>query len=97
MELTATRHGGDIRLRTTTLRGPTGELYFVPNGEICQVRNFARGSFSEATIQLAHCRGPTGGSIAAAGRCGRAFRSNIRLLLEQPRVVTADQVSGRHG
>lgn len=41
-----------VKLRTTTLRSPTGELFVVPNGEIRILRNFSRGRFSSATITL---------------------------------------------
>jgi small conductance mechanosensitive channel len=42
----------DITLRTTHLRSPSGELYVIPNGEIRNVRNFARGTFSLGTVQV---------------------------------------------
>jgi small conductance mechanosensitive channel len=41
-----------VNLRTTSLRGPTGELYVVPNGEVRVVRNFSRGRFSPADVRL---------------------------------------------
>ncbi|NLE60529.1 MAG: mechanosensitive ion channel family protein [Planctomycetes bacterium] len=41
-----------VSLRATWLRGPTGELFVVPNGEVRIVRNFSRGLFSTADIRL---------------------------------------------
>ncbi len=41
-----------VRLRTTRIRAPEGEIYTVPNGEIRVVRNFSRGTFSIARITL---------------------------------------------
>jgi small conductance mechanosensitive channel len=41
-----------VALRTTRVRGETGELFIVPNGEIRVVRNFSRGEFSLAKIAL---------------------------------------------
>lgn len=41
-----------INLRTTLIRGPSGEIYVVPNGEIRVIRNFSRGRFSSANITL---------------------------------------------
>lgn len=42
----------DLNLRTTHMRAPSGELYVIPNGEVRNVRNFARGTFSIGTIRL---------------------------------------------
>lgn len=42
----------DLNLRTTHLRAPSGELFVIPNGEVRNVRNFARGTFSIGTIRL---------------------------------------------
>ena len=41
-----------VYLRVTRLRGSTGELYIIPNGEIRLVRNFSRGRFSVANVHL---------------------------------------------
>ncbi len=41
-----------VSLRATWLRGQTGELFVVPNGEVRMVRNFSRGLFSAADIKL---------------------------------------------
>lgn len=81
----------DIRLRTTTLRAPTGELYFVPNGEIRQVRNFARGSFSEADVQLQIPAGQLDEVLALLDAAVIQARAKIHRLIEQPRVIIADR------
>lgn len=41
-----------VNLRTTHIRGVTGELFTVPNGEIRVVRNFSRGRFSTVTVKI---------------------------------------------
>lgn len=41
-----------VNLRTTLLRAPTGELFTIPNGEIRVIRNFSRGRFSLANVNL---------------------------------------------
>jgi len=41
-----------VSLRTTHIRGDTGELWIVPNGDVRTIRNFTRGSFSPANIRL---------------------------------------------
>jgi small conductance mechanosensitive channel len=41
-----------VSLRTTHIRGESGELWIVPNGDVRTIRNFTRGSFSTANIRL---------------------------------------------
>lgn len=41
-----------VSLTRTLLRGESGELWIVPNGDVRTIRNFARGSFSPAHIRL---------------------------------------------
>jgi small-conductance mechanosensitive channel len=41
-----------VSLRTTYIRGESGELWIVPNGDVRTIRNFTRGSFSPANIRL---------------------------------------------
>ncbi len=41
-----------VKIRTTLIRAPTGELCVVPNGEIRVLRNYSRGRFSPANIKV---------------------------------------------
>jgi len=41
-----------VSLTRTLLRGESGELWVVPNGDVRTIRNFTRGSFSSAHIRL---------------------------------------------
>jgi small-conductance mechanosensitive channel len=41
-----------VSLTCTLLRGESGELWVVPNGDVRTIRNFTRGSFSPAHIRL---------------------------------------------
>ncbi|HEX5688850.1 MAG TPA: mechanosensitive ion channel family protein, partial [Roseiflexaceae bacterium] len=41
-----------VSLRTIHIRGESGELWIVPNGDVRTIRNFTRGSFSPANIKL---------------------------------------------
>lgn len=41
-----------ITLRMTTLRGVSGEVYTIPNGEIRTVRNFSRGRFTPLKVTV---------------------------------------------
>jgi small-conductance mechanosensitive channel len=42
----------EVRFRVIHLRGTSGELYVIPNGEIRMIRNFSRGKFSPANVTL---------------------------------------------
>lgn len=41
-----------VSLRTTAIRGESGELWIVPNGDVRTIRNFSRGVFSPANVLL---------------------------------------------
>lgn len=41
-----------VTLRTTHIRGEAGELWLVPNGDVRTIRNFSRGTWSQANIRL---------------------------------------------
>ena len=82
-----------INLRSTTVRAMSGELFFVPNGEIRMIRNFSRGVFSPATIhvrvkssQLPQVMKVLNQLIADYGA--------IDNLLEPPRIISEDGVIG---
>ncbi len=42
----------DVELTVTRIRGESGELYIVPNGDVRTVRNFSRASFAIANLRL---------------------------------------------
>lgn len=42
----------ELNIRTTLLISTSGEVYRIPNGEIRIVRNFTRGDFGLATVQI---------------------------------------------
>lgn len=42
----------NVGFRVVQLRGMSGELYVIPNGEIRVIRNFSRGSFSPANVTI---------------------------------------------
>jgi moderate conductance mechanosensitive channel len=41
-----------VALRTIHIRGESGELWIVPNGDVRTIRNFTRASFSPANIRI---------------------------------------------
>lgn len=41
-----------VSLRVTAIRGESGELWIVPNGDVRTLRNFSRASYSPASIRI---------------------------------------------
>jgi small-conductance mechanosensitive channel len=80
----------DIRLRTSVIRSMTGELYYVPNGEIRVVRNFARGTFSEAGFTLYVSAAKLDDALAHLDEMVLSARERIPTLLEEPRIIAGD-------
>ena len=79
-----------IRLRTTTLRATSGELFFVPNGEIRVVRNFSRGRFSPANIRLRIRAVDLRVALPVLEDLGREALTLYGDLLEPWQVISAD-------
>lgn len=84
----------DIHLRATKLRAPSGEVYFVPNGEIRVVRNFARGKFSLATIHVRLQTEKLGSAIHLLESMAPQMSIQIPDLLETPQIYSDDGLIG---
>lgn len=84
----------DVRLRTTVLRAPSGELYFIPNGEIRAVRNFARGTFSDANLHLKVPAKNLDEVLALLEETLVTARAEMPQLLERPKLLSVDGAIG---
>jgi len=84
----------DINLRTTHLRAPSGELFIVPNGEVRNVRNFARGTFSLGTVQVDVKSSRLEEVSAVLNRVAEAAAVAIPELISPPEIISADGVMG---
>ena len=84
----------NINLRTTHLRAPSGELFIVPNGEIRNVRNFARGTFSLGTVQVDVKSNRLEEISAVLNRVAQAAAVDIPELISPPEIISADGVMG---
>ena len=84
----------EINLRTTHLRAPSGELFVVPNGEIRNVRNFARGTFSLGTVQVDVKSSRLEEVTAVLNRVAQDAAAAIPELIDSPQIISADGVIG---
>jgi len=84
----------DINLRTTHMRSPSGELFVIPNGEIRNVRNFARGTFSLGTVQVDVKSSRLEEVTAVLNRVAESAVAVIPELIAPPEIISADGVIG---
>ncbi|MBX3051007.1 MAG: mechanosensitive ion channel [Caldilineaceae bacterium] len=84
----------DINLRTTHMRAPSGELFIVPNGEIRNVRNFARGTFSLGTVQVDVKSRRLDEVSTVLNQVAEAAAAAIPELISPPEIISADGVIG---
>lgn len=84
----------DLNMRTTYLRSPSGELYVIPNGEIRNVRNFARGTFSLGTVQVEVKTDQLAKATEVLNRVVIQAYEEISDLLEPPEIISEE---GRMG
>ncbi|MBK9051164.1 MAG: mechanosensitive ion channel family protein [Chloroflexi bacterium] len=85
----------EVRLRATLMRAPTGELYSIPNGEIRVVRNFSRGRFSMADINLKINSEDLGTIIALLENLGKEAPAILPNLLEPWQIISETGVIGQ--
>jgi small conductance mechanosensitive channel len=83
----------NITLRTTTLRSMSGEIYFVPNGEIRIIRNFSRGVFSPASVHVRIKSNQMHQAMKVLNALVADYQQ-IENLSEPPRIVSEDGVIG---
>lgn len=84
----------DINLRTTHMRAPSGELFIVPNGEIRNVRNFARGTFSLGTVQVDVKSSRLDEVSEVLNRVAEQAAAAMPELIAPPEIISADGVIG---
>ncbi len=82
----------DMNLRTTHLRAPSGELYIIPNGDIRNVRNFARGAFSLGTVEVEVKASQIEKAAQVLQEVAEKAVETIEDLVEPPQLISADGV-----
>ena len=84
-----------VNLRTMSLRAPTGELYFIPNGEVRLIRNFSRGRFSSAKITLKIASEDLGEIVPLLEELGKEAIHELPNLLEPWQVISESGIIGQ--
>jgi small conductance mechanosensitive channel len=77
-----------VALRTTRIRGDTGELFVLPNGEIRVVRNFSRGEFSTATVTVRVAASELDRTVTLLTDLGTPARDEFPELANDWRVIS---------
>lgn len=85
-----------VYLRSTRLRGSTGELYIIPNGEIRLIRNFSRGRFSVTKIRIKILAEDLQRAIALLEELAEEAVSVLPNLLEPWQVISESGSIGQH-
>ena len=83
-----------INLRTTLIRGTSGEMYVVPNGEIRVIRNFSRGRFSTANITLKIAASDLSRAMSLLETLGEEAVTLLPNLLEPWQVISESGTIG---
>ncbi|MBP7960664.1 MAG: mechanosensitive ion channel [Caldilineaceae bacterium] len=86
----------DLNLRTTHLRAPSGEFYVIPNGEVRNVRNFARGTFSIGTIRLQIKTAQLDEAMIILNQVVPTLMKAVPDLLEVPELISERGEMGIH-
>ncbi len=85
----------EVNLRTTLLRGSTGELFVVPNGEVRVVRNFSRGRFSQIKVQVEVATAQLSEAVPLLQSLGEEAMALLPNLLEPWTVIGTDETLGQ--
>ncbi|NDJ54769.1 MAG: mechanosensitive ion channel, partial [Chloroflexi bacterium] len=84
----------DVNLRTTHLRANNGELFTIPNGEIRVVRNFSRGEFSTANVNLSVPAADVSRALPILEELGQAAVEQFEEIIEPWKVISASTYLG---
>lgn len=84
----------EVNLTTTLIRASTGEMYTFPNGEVRIVRNFTRGKFSNARINLYVLPQDVGRATTALANLSKDVFSEMDDLMEPYQVIGSENLSG---
>jgi len=83
-----------INLTNTLVRSHSGEMYTLPNGEIRIVRNFSRGTFSNANISLSVMPQDVGRATEVLRAMSAEAFTQLDYLVEPFQVVGSTNLAG---
>ncbi|MDX1520426.1 MAG: mechanosensitive ion channel family protein [Anaerolineae bacterium] len=79
-----------VSLRTTKLRGDSGELYIVPNGDVRIIRNLSRGLFSVATVKVTVGASDLNKSLRVLEEFADSAQQKFPDLIERPEFLSEE-------
>ena len=85
-----------INLRTMFIRATTGELYIVPNGEVRVIRNFSRGSFSMANVNIKVNTADLDQVLPILEVIGQEAQVEMPNIIEPWQIVSTSETVGPH-
>jgi len=85
----------EVKLRTSQVRAPSGELITVPNGEIRLVRNFSRGLFSLADVRIKVNTAALNEVVPLLEALGEEAVTLLPNLLEPWQIISTDAEVGQ--
>lgn len=83
-----------VNLRTTRIRADTGELYIIPNGDVRNIRNFSRASFSPASVTVSVPSEELPSALARLHQVANRVEALFPDLVEPPKVLSERGVVG---
>jgi len=85
----------EVNLRVIHVRGMSGELIVIPNGEIRQFRNFSRGEFTPVNITLKISSADITEALAVLEPLGTEAMTLLPNLIEKWHIISEDNM-GSH-
>ncbi|MGJ3237546.1 MAG: mechanosensitive ion channel family protein [Anaerolineae bacterium] len=85
----------EVNLRVIHVRGMSGELIVIPNGEIRQFRNYSRGEYTPITITIQIMSKDLQKTLPLLEDLGMEAMTLLPNLIEQWQVISGDHI-GQH-
>jgi small conductance mechanosensitive channel len=86
----------EVNFRVVHIRGMSGELYVVPNGEIRVIRNFSRGKFSSANVTINISSGDLTKTLDLLEALGEEAMTLLPNLIESWQVINESGSVGQN-
>lgn len=83
----------EVNLRTINIRGMSGELIVIPNGEIRQFRNFSRGEFTPVNISVKILSKDIREALDILEPLGEEALHLLPNLIEKWHIISEDNIS----
>ena len=86
----------EVNFRVIHVRGMSGELYVIPNGEIRVIRNFSRGKFSPANVTIKVPSKDLSKTLDLIERISQGVMLDLPNLIEPLQVISSESSVGQN-